>query len=156
MSCIIQNASLTALQRAIAVLAFVGLLLQQEATAASGLDPVSVANAVDQKLAAETGQSSAKMAPIANDETFLRRVFLDLLGETPTPDDVLAFAFMDEQSKRSEIVDQLLNDKAFGENWARYWRDVILYRRSEDRALIGGKRTGRVVSDEVQREPFVE
>jgi hypothetical protein len=27
----------------------------------------------------------------------------------------------------------------FGQNWGRYWRDVVLYRRVEDRALLGAR-----------------
>ena len=34
------------------------------------------------------------------------------------------------------MVDRLLADKQFGQNWARYWRDVIFYRRKEERALL--------------------
>lgn len=136
MSCTTRIGFLANLPRVLAALTAVGLLSLPAASDASGPEPTAVANNVDQKLTAETGSASDKVAPRTNDETFLRRAFLDLLGETPTPDDVLAFAFMDEETKRTEIVDQLLDDTAFGENWARYWRDVILYRRSEDRALL--------------------
>ncbi len=111
------------------------LLVPGPATAAEP-EPVATARELDRILAAETSVDSETSASQVDDTTFLRRVFLDLVGETPTPDDVLAFAFLDEESKRRDIVDQLLNDDAFGVNWARYWRDVIMYRRSEERALI--------------------
>ena len=38
--------------------------------------------------------------------------------------------------KRAKAVERLLAKEQFGVNWARYWRDVIIYRRSEDRALL--------------------
>ncbi len=38
--------------------------------------------------------------------------------------------------KRGRVIDRLLDDPRFGENWARYWRDVIMYRRSDDRAQL--------------------
>ena len=130
--------------RAVMFLASVVLLTAwwaQPSAMSAELDPSVVAREIDRKLVVETGGSAANPIPIVNDETFLRRAFLDLLGETPTPDDVLAFAFMNEDTKRAAIVDQLLEDEAFGVNWARYWRDVILYRRSEDRALIAANAT---------------
>jgi hypothetical protein len=34
------------------------------------------------------------------------------------------------------MVRGLLDDASYGENWAKYWRDVVLYRRSENRALL--------------------
>jgi len=38
--------------------------------------------------------------------------------------------------RRRTLVDRLLADPRFGRNWGRYWRDVVMYRRVEDRALI--------------------
>lgn len=120
----------------LALFALLGLSLIQSTVDAASPDPLATAREIDRKLAAETGMEAEKAVPRTTDETFLRRAFLDLLGETPTPDDILAFAFMSEESKRAEIVEQLLADEAFGENWARYWRDVIMYRRTEERALL--------------------
>src|SRR5260370_26340164 len=40
--------------------------------------------------------------------------------------------------KGAKLVDRMLRKSEFGENWGRYWRDVIMYRRSEDRALLAG------------------
>ncbi len=123
----------------LALFALLGSLLIQTTAAAAGPDPLATAREIDRKLAAETGIEADKAVPRTSDETFLRRAFLDLIGQTPTPDDVLGFAFMSNETKREEIVDQLLADEAFGENWSRYWRDVIMYRRTEDRAFIAAQ-----------------
>lgn len=81
-------------------------------------------------------RSSAAAAPLANDETFLRRVSMDLIGKPPTPAEITAFSLDPSPDKRAKAVDRLLARPEFGENWGRYWRDVILYRRTEDRALV--------------------
>jgi hypothetical protein len=99
--------------------------------------PDEVAHQVDKLLAvdlpaAPSGQVNKKCP----DEVYLRRVFLDIVGQPPTPDDITAFALDSNPNKRSAVVQQLVADKAFGENWARYWRDVVFYRRTEDRAFI--------------------
>ena len=108
------------------------------ASAAQPVTPSQAARQVDRLLVVETiGQSSsAKLAKSASDDVFLRRAFLDVLGVPPTPNDVLAFALEDSKNKRGELVAKLLKNNRFGVNWSRYWRDVIMYRRSEPRALF--------------------
>jgi hypothetical protein len=96
--------------------------------------PVQTAIQVDKQLAAET--AGAPKVKWANDETYLRRVTLDLLGRNPTVEEITAFTIDPAPTKRIKVVEKLIDDPAFGSNWAKYWRDVIMYRRSEDRALI--------------------
>lgn len=76
------------------------------------------------------------LAPKTGDETFLRRATLDLAGRTPSPAEITAFALDRSADKRAVLVERLLADEGFGHNWGRYWRDVIFYRRSDERALI--------------------
>jgi hypothetical protein len=76
------------------------------------------------------------MAPLVADETFLRRISLDIVGRNPTPVEILDFVLDVDPEKRSKTVARLLDDPRYGENWAGYWRDAIMYRRSEDRALL--------------------
>ncbi|MBC8351855.1 MAG: DUF1549 domain-containing protein [Planctomycetes bacterium] len=129
--------------------AMLGMLLLQSVVVAAAPEPAATAVEIDRKLAAEIGSNAGEAVPRTSDETFLRRVFLDLLGETPTADDILAFAFMSDESKRAEIVEQLLDDESFGTNWARYWRDVVLYRRTEERALISANSMAQYLSEKL-------
>lgn len=99
-----------------------------------------VAAQVDQLLRAEVPfANSGKAPPRINDEQFLRRVSLDIIGRLPTPEEVTAFAFDPASDKRAKIVAKLLNDPRYGQNWGRYWRDVIMYRKTEERQqfLVG-------------------
>lgn len=117
---------------------FLGTLAALLAT--SGLhaakpDADEVAYEVDRLLSEEAVGEPGQAVPRTDDETFLRRAFLDLIGEAPTSEDVLAFSFQSGDNKRAKIVEQLLDDQAFGVNWARYWRDVVMYRKTEQRAL---------------------
>ncbi|HEY2759657.1 MAG TPA: DUF1549 domain-containing protein [Pirellulales bacterium] len=80
--------------------------------------------------------SIVKFSRRAGDEVFLRRVYLDLVGRNPTPDEVTAFVLDPSADKRAKVIDNLLADPGFGENWGRYWRDVIMYHRSDDRAQL--------------------
>src|SRR6185369_12993616 len=80
--------------------------------------------------------SASQLAPQTNDEIFLRRVYLDLVGELPSPSEITSFVLDPAANKREAVVDKLLADPRFGRNWARYWRDVVMYRRADERALI--------------------
>ncbi|RUL86306.1 DUF1549 domain-containing protein [Tautonia sociabilis] len=67
-------------------------------------------------------------APVADDETFLRRLWLDLVDAPPTPEQIQAFKADDDPGKRARMIDLLLDDDRFAASRARYWRDVIRYR----------------------------
>ncbi len=118
----------------------VGVVLSAPAHAADS--PAQAAAKTDQLLRSEVpfGTSGpvyslrkhSAPAPI-DDERFLRRVSLDIIGRLPTPEEVTAFAFDPAADKRAKIVTKLLADPRYGQNWARYWRDVIMYRKTEER-----------------------
>lgn len=126
---------LNMLNRIFLLFGFAITFLAASAVEAAKPNADEVAYEVNRLLAKETGGDSSETVPQTDDETFLRRVFFDVIGEAPTPEDVFAFAFQDADNKRTQIVDQLLADKSFGVNWARYWRDVVMYRKTEERAL---------------------
>jgi hypothetical protein len=94
------------------------------------------ARAVDGLLAEEVFTAETKLAPRVNDAIYLRRVWLDLVGDIPTPEHITAFVLDPAEDKRDRVVGELVDNPQFGQNWARYWRDVILLRRLEDRAAI--------------------
>jgi hypothetical protein len=94
------------------------------------------ARQIDRLLAAEVFKTDTKPAPRVDDAKYLRRVWLDIVGDIPTPEHVTAFVLDPSPDKRERIVKELLENPQYGQNWARYWRDVILSRRLEDRAQL--------------------
>ena len=62
-----------------------------------------------------------------DDETFLRRVSLDLTGKLPDPDTLRRFVADAAADKRAKVVDELLGSDAYAVNWGRYWRDTVTY-----------------------------
>ncbi len=69
-----------------------------------------------------------KKAPVMDDEQFLRRVTLDLIGRQPTIEEMEAFQKDTSPQKRSRVIDRLLESEEYGKNWANYWSDTISYR----------------------------
>lgn len=105
------------------------------------------ARQVDRLLAEEVFSPGAKssegetkttvaLAPRVSDAIFLRRAWLDIVGDIPPPEEVAIFMLDPSPTKRDRIVRELLDNPKYGQNWARYWRDVILSRRLENRAQL--------------------
>lgn len=59
----------------------------------------------------------------AKTSTLCRRLYLDLVGLCPTPDDVDAF----EKQGMTVTIETLLKSERYGEKWARHWLDVARY-----------------------------
>ncbi len=86
-----------------------------------------------------SGSLAADPVPRCDDETFLRRASLDLIGRPPSPAEIEAFLADPRTGKRDAAIDRLLDDPDWSRNWARYFRDVILFRRTDDRAVLMAK-----------------
>ena len=94
---------------------------------------------------------AAVQAKPADDETYLRRVSMDLIGMPPTPAEITAFSLDPSPDKRAKAVDRLLARPEFGQNWGRYWRDVILYRRADDRAMLASGAIGDYLTEQFNK-----
>jgi hypothetical protein len=57
----------------------------------------------------------------------LRRVYLDLIGLPPTPEQLAAFENDSSPDSYEKVVDQLLASSHYGERWGRHWMDVWRY-----------------------------
>jgi hypothetical protein len=108
------------------------LIVFASLSASAGERPESVAAKVDSLLRQEVPFAKAVPQKIG-DELFLRRASLDIIGRLPTPQEVTAFVLDPAADKRAKIVAQLLAHPRYGQNWGRYWRDVIMYRKTEER-----------------------
>jgi hypothetical protein len=102
---------------------------------ATGNAPAAAAVLAAAWISAATALANSPAPPACDDATFLRRASLDLVGRQPSPAEIEAFLADPAPAKREALVDRLLADPAWATNWARYFRDVILYRRSDDRAI---------------------
>lgn len=63
----------------------------------------------------------------AEPEKLIRRLYLDLIGLPPTPDEVEDFLRDPSDRHFESIVDDLLGRPQFGEHWARSWLDLARY-----------------------------
>jgi hypothetical protein len=84
-------------------------------------------NPIDLFVAAEQEKRGLKPRPEAAKEVLLRRVYLDLIGLSPTREEQAAFAADSSAEAYEKVVDRLLNDPRFGERWGRHWMDIWRY-----------------------------
>lgn len=68
--------------------------------------------------------------PGADRHALLRRVYFDLIGLPPTPEQVRDFVYDDAPDAFEKVVDRLLASRHFGERWARHWLDLVRYAES--------------------------
>jgi len=76
------------------------------------------------------GGKGIRPAADADKATLLRRVYFDLIGLPPSPEDVLAFVNNKDPKALEKVVDKLLASPQFGERWGRHWLDVARYAES--------------------------
>jgi hypothetical protein len=71
-------------------------------------------------------------APLADDATFARRAFLDLLGVLPTAVEAREFVAKEAIDKRERLIDSLLARPEFADRFALKWADLL---RGEEKQL---------------------
>lgn len=59
--------------------------------------------------------------------TLIRRVYLDLIGLPPTPEETEAFLIDDSETAWESLVERLLESPHYGERWGRHWLDLVHY-----------------------------
>jgi len=67
----------------------------------------------------------------ASQRTLLRRLYLDLTGLLPTPEEQAAFLADTRNDSYERLVAKLLESPHYGEKWARPWLDLVRYADSE-------------------------
>lgn len=64
-------------------------------------------------------------APSCSDEVFVRRVYLDVTGTMPEPEDVLSFLGDSRPGKRAALISALLERDEFAQYWSLKWGDIL-------------------------------
>ena len=88
-------------------------------------------NEVDQFVLSKFEQQGLTAAPEASREALIRRVYFDLHGLPPTPEEIQNFVNDPRPDAYEKLVDYLLESPRYGERWARHWLDVVRYADSD-------------------------
>ena len=85
---------------------------------------------IDRYLLAEMEEKQLAPVKDADRTTLIRRVYFDLIGLPPTPEQIDAFVTSQDPKALEKVIDELLAKPQFGERWGRHWLDVARYGES--------------------------
>ena len=86
-----------------------------------------VRNPIDAFVLGRLEEKGIPPAPAASNRTLARRLYLDLVGVPPTPQEMNQF--LNDQSAQAyeSLINRLLDDGRYGERWGRHWLDLARY-----------------------------
>ncbi|TWU60085.1 hypothetical protein Poly51_03590 [Rubripirellula tenax] len=85
----------------------------------------SAADRLDSLVEDKLREKNVAPNPIASDEVFLRRVYLDVAGRIPTLGEANAFLESSDSEKREQLIDDLLGSPDYVSNFYNFWADVL-------------------------------
>lgn len=89
--------------------------------------PQAPRHPVDQFIHAKLAEKKLTPAPAADKRSLARRLYFDLTGLPPTPEEMAEFLRDSHRDAYERLVDKLLASPRYGEHQARLWLDVIRY-----------------------------
>ncbi len=89
--------------------------------------PIAGAHPVDAFIRSRLEKEHLEPSPEADRYTLARRIYLDLIGLPPTPEQADAFVKDADPKAYEKLVDSLLAAPQYGERWARRWLDLARY-----------------------------
>jgi len=100
-------------------------------------DTQSLSRQIDDILKADWKKNNLQGNPEADDNTFVRRLYLDIIGRIPTTRETEEFLTSKDADKRSKLIDKLLASEGYAQHFFNYWADVL-------RVTSNGNQTGAI------------
>ncbi|PQO38790.1 cytochrome C [Blastopirellula marina] len=84
---------------------------------------------IDAFILAQLHKQEMDLSPEADARTLVRRLYYDLIGLPPTPEEMRQWTSRLNQGEEGyqQLVEHLLASPHYGERWARHWLDVVKY-----------------------------
>lgn len=112
-------------------------LLTVSISAQAARDTQASAREIDSILETDWKKNSLKGNPEADDNVFVRRIYLDVIGRIPTTREAETFLVSKDSDKRSNLIDKLLASEGYTQHFFNYWADVL-------RAQSNGNQAGAI------------
>ena len=96
-----------------------------------------VNNGIDSFILKRLSKENLSPSKTAVKATLIRRVYLDMLGIPPTPEQISKFQNDDSPAAYEQLVDQILSSPRYGERWGRHWLDLARYADSNGFTIDG-------------------
>lgn len=83
---------------------------------------------IDKLVNAKLRKLHVQPSGLCDDRTFIRRVYLDIIGQLPKIDELNRFLQSKDKKKRAKLVDELLGRKEFVDMWVLKWAELLQIR----------------------------
>jgi hypothetical protein len=94
-------------------------------------DEAWVRNPIDRFVLARLEERGIAPSTEADRYTLIKRLYYDLVGLPPTPEEVDSFVSDASERAYENLVDRLLASPHFGERWGRHWLDKARFADSD-------------------------
>jgi hypothetical protein len=102
----------------------VRVLVPMAAQAGFVYPKVPEVNYIDTQVFARLRQLNMVPSDLAPDHEFLRRIYIDIIGTLPSPEEVRAFLKDSDPQKRTKLIDRLLQHPLHAALWATKFCDI--------------------------------
>jgi hypothetical protein len=92
-------------------------------------------NYIDTLVDAKLQKLRILPSELCSDEAYLRRVYLDVIGQLPTEAEFNEFVNSTDPKKREKLVDELLTRKEFVEMWVMKWAELLQIRSDNNQRM---------------------
>ncbi|HEY7115100.1 MAG TPA: DUF1549 domain-containing protein [Tepidisphaeraceae bacterium] len=92
-------------------------------------------NYIDSLVDAKLQKLRILPSAVCSDEAFLRRIYLDVIGQLPTAEEYERFMSSTDPKKRETLIDELLNRKEFVEMWVMKWAELLQIRSDDNNRM---------------------
>jgi hypothetical protein len=93
---------------------------------------IAAYNYIDTLVHAKLKKLRLVPSELCDDDTFIRRAYLDIVGMLPTLEQTQEFLGEHSAGKRGQLIDELLNRKEFADLWVMKWAELLQIRSRND------------------------
>ncbi len=90
---------------------------------------------IDPFIVRKQQEAGLEMKPEADRRTLIHRLYFDMLGLPPTPEEIASFVTSENPKAWENLIEQVLDSPHYGERWGRHWMDVAGY--AESSLIVG-------------------
>jgi hypothetical protein len=90
-------------------------------------NPAWARNAIDAFVLSRLEKEGLRPAPLAEPRVLIRRLYMDLIGIPPTPEEANEFVRNPSDAAYQKVIEKLLASPHYGERWGRHWLDLARY-----------------------------
>ncbi len=98
---------------------------------------LDISNQIDKRVSQTLAEQNQLLNPLASDEVFVRRIYLDIVGRIPTLDEITRFLESESSNKRADLIDELLDSWGYVSHHYNYFADLLRARSRLQNNIAG-------------------